>query len=91
LQEEKARVQSENSLHLKATIQELHNRREAGEYEQMDGIGRAIDSLVKEQTLLNEIPTWPWQPETVRWVATAILAPVFLALVTQIAQRLLGF
>ncbi len=91
LQEEKRRLQSENALHLKAAIKELHRRREAGEYEKMDGVGKAIDSLVKEQTLLKEIPTWPWHPDTVRWVATALLAPVVFTLVTRFAQRLLGF
>ena len=91
LQAEKTRLQGETSLHLKAAIKELHRRREAGEYGQMDGVGTAIDSLVKEQTLLKEIATWPWHPETVRWVATVILGPVLLALITNLVQRLLGF
>lgn len=90
LREEKTLLQSENALHLKAAIRELHLRREAGEYGQMDGVGKAIDALVKEQTLLKEIPTWPWQPDTARWVATALLTPIILALVTRLVQRLLG-
>jgi hypothetical protein len=87
---EKRNLQSENAHHLKAAISELHHRREAGDYGQIDGVGKAIDSLMKEQTLLKEIPTWPWQPETVRWVATVLLTPVVLALVTRIAQHWLG-
>ena len=91
LQAEKTRLQNETALHLKAAIEELHRRREAGEYGQMDGVGTAIDSLLKEQTLVKGMATWPWQPETVRWVATVILGPVILALVTSLARRLLGF
>jgi hypothetical protein len=90
LQEEKTRWQGENAVHLRAALNELHRRREADEYAQIDGVGKAIDSLMKEQTLLKEIPTWPWLPDTVRWVATAILAPVALALVTRVVQDFLG-
>jgi hypothetical protein len=91
LQDEKTKLQGENAVQLRAAIKELHRRREANDYGQIDGVGKAIDSLMKEQTLLKEIPTWPWQPETVRWVATALLVPVALALVSRIAQHWLGF
>jgi len=91
LQEEKTKLQSENAQQLRASIRELHRRSEAGDYGQIDGVGKAMDGLMKEQTLLKEIPTWPWHPDTVRWVATALLAPVVLGLVTRLAQRLLGF
>ena len=87
LQQEKRRLQGENSLHIKATIQELHRRAETGEYGQMDGVNKAMDSLVKEQTVLDKIPTWPWQPETIRWVGTALLLPIILAVVTRLLLR----
>lgn len=91
LQQEKGKLQSENALHLKAALAELHHRREAGDYGQIDGVSKAIDALTKEQSLLDKISTWPWQPETVRWVGTALLLPVILTLATRVLQRFLGF
>ena len=91
LLQEKATLQSENVLHLKATIAELHRRTEAGDYGQIDGVSKAIDALTKEQSLLDKIPTWPWQPETVRWVGTALLLPVILTLATRLLQHYFGF
>lgn len=87
LQHEKRRLQSENALHIKATIAELHRRTDASEYGQMDGINKAMDSLVKEQGVLEKISTWPWQPETVRWVGTALLLPIILAVITRLLLR----
>jgi hypothetical protein len=91
LQEEKGRLQGENALHFKAACAELHHRSEAGDYGQMDGVGKAIDVLMKEQSVLDKIPTWPWQSETLRWVGTTLMLPIILVLATHELQHFLGF
>lgn len=91
LQQEKESLQAENAKHLRDVIGELHRRKEAGEFAQMDGINKAMDSLMKEQTVLDKISTWPWQPETLRWLGTAVLLPVLIWLITRALERFVIF
>jgi hypothetical protein len=66
LDEEKERLLGEASLRFEAAIVELHQRMDSGKLEGMTDMNMAIASLELEQNALNRIPTWPWQPETVR-------------------------
>lgn len=91
LQKEKKRLKAANALQIKGVIAELHRRREASEYANMAGINEAMESLLKEQTVVDKIPTWPWQPETLRGVGTAILLPVFVWLITRVLERFVAF
>jgi len=91
LLQEKGQLQGENTLHFKAACAELHNRSEARDYGQMDGVGKAIDGLMKEQSVIDKIPTWPWQSDTLRWVGTTLLLPIVLVLATHELQHFLGF
>jgi hypothetical protein len=70
-----------------ATIPEVHRRRAAGDYSEMAGINDALDGLMKEQSALDKISTWPWQPETVRGVATAVLLPIVVWAITRLLER----
>jgi hypothetical protein len=90
LSDEKARLQAEAGQHLEVAVAELHRRTEAGDYSDMVNIQNAIDGLVKERGALEKISTWPWEPETVRLVVTALLLPVVLWFVTRVLERL-GF
>jgi hypothetical protein len=56
----------------------------------MASINDATESLVRERDVLDKISTWPWEPETVRAVATALLLPVVLWVITRVLERL-GF
>jgi hypothetical protein len=87
LREAKAKAKLEAQQQFKATVDELHRRREAGEYSDMAGINEALDALLKEQSVLNKISTWPWQPETLSGVATAILLPVVVWALTHLLER----
>jgi hypothetical protein len=90
LQEEKARRKAEAGRHLNAMIDELHRRSAAGDLTQMASINDATESLVRERDVLDKISTWPWEPETVRVVVTALLLPVVFWIATRILERL-GF
>jgi hypothetical protein len=87
LREAKAKAKLEAQQQFKATVAELHRRREAGEYSGMAGINEALDALLKEQAAMNKISTWPWQPETLSGVATAILLPVVVWALTHLLDR----
>ena len=91
LREEKARAKDETSQHLKATIAEVHRRREAGDFAGMDNVNETIDALQKEQGILDKVSTWPWQPETLRGVSTAILLPIVVWAITRLLERFWAF
>jgi hypothetical protein len=90
LQESKIRRKSEVARRLEAVTDELHRRADARDYTEMVNMDHAIDGLTKEQSALDKVSTWPWAPETVRAVVTALLLPVALWIVTRVLERL-GF
>lgn len=90
LVKEKGRLLEESSRRLEATIVELHQRVDSAELEGMMDLNMAIASLEIEQQALSRIPTWPWQPETVRLLATALLLPLVLLLAQVVLQFFAG-
>jgi hypothetical protein len=56
----------------------------------MDDLSKTISSLQIEQHLLEGIPTWPWRPETVRLLITALALPLGLWFIQYLLQRLMG-
>ena len=90
LVEEQERLLGEASLRFEAAIAELHQRMDSGKLEGMTDMNMAIASLELEQSALNRIPTWPWQPETVRWLVTALVLPLGLWIIQFVLQRVLG-
>jgi hypothetical protein len=90
LQQEKMSWKGEVARRMEAVARELHRRTDAGEYSEMANMNDAIDSLTKEQNALDKVSTWPWEPDTVRAVVTALLLPAAFWIVTRILERL-GF
>jgi hypothetical protein len=56
----------------------------------MDALNHATEALVRERDVLDKIPTWPWQPDTIRWLGTALLLPIIVWTITRVLERL-GF
>jgi hypothetical protein len=90
LVEEKGRLLDECSFRLEAAIAELHRRVDDWALEGMDDLNKAIASLELELNLLEKIPTWPWRPDTVRLLLTALALPLGLWLVQYVLQRVIG-
>ncbi len=89
LQQEKDRRKSEISRRFEDVSNELHRRTDAGDYSaDIGNINNAIDGLIKEQDVVAKSSTWPWDPEAVRAVLTALLLPTVLWLITRILERL---
>ncbi|MFC1803849.1 hypothetical protein ACFL0D_07795 [Thermoproteota archaeon] len=87
LVQEKQRLLRESSQRLEATIAELHGRVDAGELHSIDELHFTMASLEIEQSMLTRIPTWPWQPETLRGLVTALLLPLVLFVLQFVLQR----
>jgi hypothetical protein len=90
LGEEKERLLNECSLRFEAGILDLHRRMDEGKLEGMSELNSALASLEIEQNALNGISTWPWEPETVRLLITALALPLGLWIVQFVLERVLG-
>jgi hypothetical protein len=90
LAEEKGRKLDECSQRLEKTLADLHARVDKGELEGIGTLNSAITTLQTERDLLNGVSTWPWQPETVRLLVTALLLPLVLWIVQYLLQHFVG-
>lgn len=87
---EKERMLDETSLRFEAAIAELHRRVDEGQLESMDDLNKTIASLEIERNIWKRIPTWPWEPETMRLLITALALPLFLWIIQYFLQHTLG-
>jgi len=53
-------------------------------------IQEGIASLDLERATLNKIPTWPWEPGSIRGVVAALLLPLGIWLIQNLLTRWLG-
>jgi len=88
--EEKGRLESEANQRLEAAIAELHRRVDDLNLIDMSELYRAISSLEIERDVLAKIPTWPWQPGTLRVALSPLLLPVAVWLIQRILERFAG-
>lgn len=89
LLDEKSKQLGEVESRLKAMITLLYQRVDGAALAGVGEVEQAIGSLKTTREIIESRPTWPWQPATVRSLATAILLPIFLWLLQEVLQRLL--
>lgn len=87
---EKQKVQFEASSRLEAAIRSLHAEADANNLAAMDGLNKLMSSLALEQAAIDRISTWPWQRETPRLVATAVLTPLIVYMGQLVLAAVLG-
>jgi hypothetical protein len=87
---EKERLLDEAAQRFKAAIGELHKKMDGGELEGMTDLNMAMASLEIELNALRKTPTWPWEPEVLQLLVTALALPLGLWLIQLILQRTLG-
>jgi hypothetical protein len=90
LVEEKTRQQADVAREMAAIFTELRRRVHDNELKGMDALNQAAATLAIEESRLEKVPTWPWQPETPRLLATAVLLPIVLWVTQQSLGRVLG-
>lgn len=89
LEEEKSQQMAAVEQRLKTAVATLYQRVDSGQLVDMEQIEKTITSLKTTRDIVDSRPTWPWQPATVRGLATAILLPIALWLLQELLQRLL--
>lgn len=83
---ERERLASEVSTRIETMLARLYervDREEPGAAEIKDH----MTSLVSARELIGGLSTWPWQPETPRWLFSALLIPLVLWGATRLLER----
>jgi hypothetical protein len=88
-QDEKEHLVKEVNKRYKATMGELLKCVDGGEYESTADLIATMNALTNERKNINGISTWPWQPETFRWLFTAMVLPLLLWLAQYFLGRIL--
>jgi hypothetical protein len=87
---EKGQMLDEVSSRLRAAFVDLHQRIDDGELGEVDDLLKVISILETEQDTLDGISAWPWQPESLRFLVTALLLPLLIWVIQYVLQLLLG-
>jgi hypothetical protein len=86
---EKERLLEEANQRFEAMIAALHQQVDAGKLEDAMNMNMTISSLQAELKTIEDIPTWPWRPETLRLLISALALPLGLWFVQLLLQRVL--
>jgi hypothetical protein len=87
---ERGQMLDEVSTRLRDAFVDLHQRLDDGNLDEVDDLVKAISILETERDTLNGISTWPWQPETLRFLVSALLLPLLLWVIQYVVQLVLG-
>ncbi len=90
LDDEKERLQAETAQRYEAARAELHRRLDRGELDDIEKLIKGMDGLEIDHKVLSRISTWPWAPDTPRWLVAALLFPLIVWVSQWLMQRLLG-
>lgn len=92
LAQERAQAQLDLAARLRTLLAGLHQQVSSGaaSADSTTATKNLLDSLLAEQGLLNKVSSWPWAPETPRALATALLLPVLVVIISELVKRLFG-
>lgn len=87
----KQRLLAQIGLDLEKVNRDVHRAIGKRAYSAVGRMQASIVTLKNEHEMFQKIPTWPWQPETLRNLLTPMLLPVIVYLVQRFFGSLLGF
>lgn len=91
LEAEKRRLQSEVERRLEGMLQQMHHHLDDFDAQAVAERKTGVESLLLERQVLNAIPTWPWQPNTLKALLTALILPLLLLLAQQLLEGWFSF
>lgn len=89
LVEAKEQALSHCSDRIESILAQVRQNFAKGKLEEATSLRDALALLEDERTLLVKVPTWPWQPETLRAFLGAMLLPLALWLAQSLLERYL--
>lgn len=69
----------------------LHASVNSKNFAGLNDLRNAIAALKDQRDVVQKLPTWPWQPDTLRNLVTPLLIPVFVYLVQRFLGEFFGF
>jgi hypothetical protein len=86
LQAEQSRLSGDVARRIETTIRQLYRHVD----EDRPGATELRDrmtALLATRDLVNRVSTWPWLPETPRWLLSALLVPIAIWGATRLLER----
>ena len=84
---EKERMLHEVDLRFGAVFSMFNQRFQDDDYPATERLNGTISSLEIQQRKTEAMPTWPWRPETVRSLLTAIALPLVLRIIQFVVEQ----
>jgi hypothetical protein len=89
LVKEKRHLISDVSRRLGFVLDQMKHAFESGDLKNIGDLEIALRAVHREKNMVEMIPTWPWQPGTLRVFLTLVFLPIFLWFIQQILDRFL--
>jgi HAMP domain-containing protein len=86
---EKRRREDELGRTIDTVASQLRDRADRAELAGMEDLKTALEGLVLARQQIRAVSAWPWRPETLRGVLSALLAPLVIWLVTRLLETYL--
>lgn len=90
IQQKKEEVREENGLEIHRVHQNLLSHLRKNDYKTGGDAERVLTSLYKMREQIEKVPTWPWNPGSLRNFLSAVFLPLALWLVQQFLRGLLS-
>jgi hypothetical protein len=79
------------STRIRTVFERLEKTFDGGEWAEVSELDKSIQSLQHQKDYIEKIPTWPWQPATMRGFVSAMLLPILIWAVQQVLARFFEF
>ena len=90
LVDEKKGMLREIHQRIKTGFGKIERRFDEDTLGEISALKTAISALESQKAYVEKIPTWPWQPSTLRGFLTAVLLPIGIWGIQQVLDRLLN-
>jgi hypothetical protein len=87
---EKERLLDDIGRRIKSIRETFHQHLDVMELAGIDGMNKALASLMLEEEYIRKIRTWPWEPGTLSAVLTATFLPISLFVIERLLLRLMN-
>jgi hypothetical protein len=87
IQDEKEDMLKENGERLHITNLKLHQHIDENDLNMMDAYQKGISSLLSLRAEIENTPTWPWRPTTLRGFLSAVFLPIILFVIQQFISQ----
>ena len=86
----KASALAEANRDLQSVLSEVSRRARFADLTDADAVNKHLASAVAQRDIVARIPTWPWEPGTLRGFVTAVVLPIALWLVFRALERFIS-